>query len=291
MAKPRTAAGYEPAQVRNVRAACLYLATKLGDLLDELVVVGGLVPTLLIDQAAAEVERHVGTLDLDIGMEVAILDDKRYEVLTERLRAAGFGPDANEKGNRTRQRWKIEGPPKVTVDFLIPPTLDTDRGGQLRDIELDFAAIIAPGLRLAFIDQVKVELHGATIRGEEARRQISVCGAGAFVVMKALAFRSRGENKDAYDIAYLLRNYGRGPGDVAALLAPHVGTAEVNDALRLLSEDFETVNSVGPLRVSEFLFDARHDETEADAWGAVRDLLDALRSCERQGDEVRPKVE
>lgn len=63
--------------------------------------------------------------------------------------------------------------------------------------------------------------------------------------MKALAFRSRGENKDAYDIAYLLRNFGGGPRDVAA-------------------------------RVSEFLFDARHDETEADAWGAVRDLLDAL---------------
>lgn len=278
MAKPRTKAGYEPAHVQSVRAACLYLATKLGDLLDELVVVGGLVPTLLIDQGEANVEKHVGTLDLDIGMEVAILDDKRYEVLTERLRAAGFGPDENEKGNRTRQRWKIEGPPKVTVDFLIPPTLDTDRGGQLRNIEPDFAAIIAPGLQLAFVDQVKVELQGATIRGEAARRQISVCGAGAFIVMKALAFRSRGENKDAYDIAYLLRNYGSGPGDVAARLSAHVGTAEVEEALRFLSEDFETINSLGPRRVSEFLFDARHDETEADAWGAVRDLLDALRA-------------
>ena len=160
--------------------------------------------------------------------------------------------------------------------FLIPPTLDTDRGGQLRDIEPDFAAIIAPGLRLAFIDQVKVELQSTTIRGEEARRRISVCGAGAFVVMKALAFRSRGENKDAYDIAYLLRNYGGGPGDVAVRLSPHVGRPEVKEALHLLSEDFESINSLGPRRVSEFLYDARHDETEADAWGAVRDLLDAL---------------
>ncbi len=129
-----------------------------------------LVPTLLIDQAEAGVEKHVGTLDLDIGMEVAILDDKRYELLTERLRAAGFGPDQNEKGNRTRQRWKIAGPPKVTVDFLIPPTLDSDKGGQLRDIEPDFAAIIAPGLRFAFIDQVKMELHGASLWGRRIRR-------------------------------------------------------------------------------------------------------------------------
>jgi hypothetical protein len=33
-----------------VKATCLYLATKLGDLMPELIVVGGLVPSLLIDQ-------------------------------------------------------------------------------------------------------------------------------------------------------------------------------------------------------------------------------------------------
>jgi hypothetical protein len=36
---------------------------------------------------------------------------------------------------------------KVTVDFLIPPSLDTDKGGDLRHIEKDFAAVITPGLR------------------------------------------------------------------------------------------------------------------------------------------------
>ncbi len=48
--KPTTAAGYLPEQVVRVKATCLYLATKLGDLMPELVVVGGLVPSLLIDQ-------------------------------------------------------------------------------------------------------------------------------------------------------------------------------------------------------------------------------------------------
>jgi hypothetical protein len=42
VAKPRTSRGYEPGQLRVVRATCLYVATKLGDLLDEVVVVGGL---------------------------------------------------------------------------------------------------------------------------------------------------------------------------------------------------------------------------------------------------------
>ena len=96
--KPRTAAGYEPAQVAHVRATCLYVATKLGDLVDELVIVGGLVPSLIVDQAVAHT-KHVGTADLDVGLALAVFDSKRYQVLTERLRQAGFAPDTNERGN------------------------------------------------------------------------------------------------------------------------------------------------------------------------------------------------
>ena len=45
--KPTTAAGYPPDQVARVKATCLYLATKLGDLMPELVVVGGMARRLL----------------------------------------------------------------------------------------------------------------------------------------------------------------------------------------------------------------------------------------------------
>ena len=48
--KPTIAAGYGGGQTELVRATCLYVATKLGDIIDELVVVGGLVPSLLVKQ-------------------------------------------------------------------------------------------------------------------------------------------------------------------------------------------------------------------------------------------------
>ena len=181
--KPATAAEYSSEQVVLVRATCLYVATKLGDLMDDLVVIGGLAPSLLIDQRAlaAGAEAHVGTIDLDVGLALALLDQGRYRALTDRLRAAGFTQDINEEGQPTRQRWKIERAEKVTVDFLIPPSRGGDRGGQLRDIEADFAAIIAPGLHLAFEDRQRVVLSGQTILGEDAVRDVWVCGAGAFV--------------------------------------------------------------------------------------------------------------
>jgi hypothetical protein len=72
--KPPTAAGYGAGQLEQVRSACLYVATKLADLKDDWVIIGGLVPSLLIDQQRlTAVDRHVGTLDVDLGLQLGIL--------------------------------------------------------------------------------------------------------------------------------------------------------------------------------------------------------------------------
>jgi len=47
-------------------------------------------------------------------------------------------------------------------------------------------------------------------RGKRWGEVILHPGPGAFVVLKALAFKGRGENKDAYDLYHLVRNFGEG---------------------------------------------------------------------------------
>ena len=126
--KPRTLAGYSSSQVAFVRATCLYVATKLGDLTDEVVVVGGLVPSLIVDQSQTAT-KHTGTLDLDVGLALGLLDHRRYQEIADRLRQAGFQEDRNEQGNLTHQRWRIDGPPAVTMDFLIAPGDTGKKGG------------------------------------------------------------------------------------------------------------------------------------------------------------------
>ena len=273
--KPATASGYRSEHVALVRATCLYVATKLGDLMEELVVVGGLVPSLLIEQdklpTGAQV--HVGTMDLDIGLALALLDAGRYRTLTEVLRRARFFPDVNEQGNPTRQRWKVEGAASVTVDFLIQPSLPGDQGGRLRNIEPDFAAVIAPGLHLAFRDRERIALSGETIFGEHATRNVWVCGPGAYIVLKALAFDQRGDNKDAYDLYYLIRNYGSGVDDVAARMRPLLADATAAEALDILRRDFLEHDAVGPRRVAEFLTGGQDDAAQADVVGFVNELL------------------
>ena len=118
-------------------------ATKLGDLLHEIVVVGGLVPYLLVDQEnlPSGLEPHAGTMDLDMGLALAILRNERYQELPgvgaplvgALRRAADYGtrdstPEVNDQGNERLQTWTVGTPHPVTVDFLIPPTEETDEG-------------------------------------------------------------------------------------------------------------------------------------------------------------------
>lgn len=273
--KPTTAAGYKSEQVELVRATCLYVATKLGDIMDELVVIGGLVPSLLIeqDELPEGTDAHVGTMDLDVGITLALLDEGHYKTLTERLRRAGFEQDVNDEGNPTRQRWKIEQLEKVTVDFLIQPSLPDDKGGNLRDIEPDFAAVIAPGLHLAFQDRERVTLSGKTIMGEQATRDVWVSGPGAYVVLKSIAFRLRGENKDAYDLFYFVRNFGAGVGDVASRLQPLLGDPSAQQAIDCLREDFQAHDGIGPRRVAEFILGTADDRIQADVVGFIGQLI------------------
>ncbi|MFQ5792584.1 MAG: hypothetical protein ACE5JI_19100 [Acidobacteriota bacterium] len=277
--KPTTASEYTPDMVELARSTVLYVCTKLGDYIDEFVVVGGLVPALIIEQDPPPegAEKHVGTRDLDIGFSLAILDDKKYQEISARLRRAGFEPDTNEEGNPTFQRWRSTDGLGVTIDFLIPQIEPEDRGGSIKNLEKDFGALITPGLELAFDDRIRVPLSGETILGEEARRDVWVCGPGAYVVLKALAFKLRGENKDAYDLFYVVRNFAGGPRDVARHLTPLLESDAGAQTLEILATDFARPNSLGPVRVALFIFGEQELELQGEATSFIGELIRLCR--------------
>ena len=136
--------------------------------------------------------------------------------------------------------------------------------------------MITPGLELAFKDKIKITLGGKTIFGENAKRDVYVCGPGAFVVLKALAFRKRGENKDAYDLYYHIRNFGSGVEDIATALNSLLNERETKEALKILKEDFTGSDSLGAVRVARFLTDGADETIQADVSGFVHALLDLI---------------
>jgi len=284
--KPRHRSGYGAEEFEQVKAACLTVAVTLGAYLDDVRIVGGLVPALLIDTTRADEdeeadERHPGTNDLDIGLALALLDDERYAEISARLRAEGFEVDTNDNGNPTVQRWRL-GELKVTIDFLMPPAPDQVPRMRVQNLQPDFGALVTPGLELAFEESVDVELDGHTLRGERVRRTIPVCGPAAFVVLKALAFGQRGEPKDAYDLVYVIRHTPGGGRAIAERLAGHSERHDpiVEQALGLLTRDFQPPDGLGPGRTAEFAVvrpaaPGELDNAAADAHGYVDDLLGA----------------
>ena len=97
------------------------------------------------------------------------------------------------------------------------------------------------------------------------------------MVLKALAFHIRGENKDAYDLFYLLRNYGRGVSDVATHLRPLLPDASAVKAMEYLEADFNNTEAIGPMRVADFLFGRPDVVIQADTVGFVRQFLAECR--------------
>ncbi len=276
LAKPSSSDGYGFKQLQSVHRTCLYMATRLGDLLDEIVVVGGLVPYLLVDQEnlPAGLEPHAGTMDLDMGLEAAILDRERYRELGRRLRDAGFKPEVNDQGNRRLQTWTTGTAHPVTVDFLIPPIEETDKGGDLRHLESDLAAIVTPGLELAFRDRRWVELSGRIASGAWVTREIPVCGPGAFTVLKALAFGKRTENKDAYDLFYVWS--GVGVPAVVESLAPLRHKNYIDDALSAVERDLCRHDGPGPVGTARFITQGLDEDVQADVVGYAQALLRSM---------------
>jgi len=276
--KPRSYDEYAAVDKEILKSSCLKLASALGGLMrTELTIVGGYVPVLLVPQEQLPPTlKHCGTLDIDIGLSVALLDEGSYQTVAQQLRGSGFRPDTNEDGNPTRQRWCAPGDASgVTIDFLIPPTRGGRPGG-LQNLTGDLAAIRTPGLQLVARDWTTVRLSGRTPEGAALTRDVRVCGAGAFMVLKARAIRDRDEPKDAFDIDYILRRLSGGVPAVAEAVRPLLDDPDALEAMRWLDDDYAEIDSIGPMRLADFQSREPNDEAQGEAWALVRDLLRRL---------------
>ena len=266
--KFKTRAEYDSLSMEPLKSGVIELMTRLGDIEDQIVVVGGFAPFLLFTNAA---EPPTGTLDVDLGLSLAMLNEERYEALEGRLRAAGFTPDQNENGVTTRQRWRAGN---ILVDLLMAPVDANAKPGRIQNLTPTMAAIVVPGIELAHLDAVRVRLKGEALQGGSAERDVAVCGPGALVVLKALAFGSRGEEKDAHDLTYVLK--AAGVEEVAKRVSTFPPSEHLDKALDTLRRDFTSADAIGPVRLAMFRSGGASDELQAESAARVRELLKKL---------------
>lgn len=257
MPEPQTRFDYGEREIAAAKRVLVDLGQVLGSFLKEsIVVVGGWVPDLLLSGAG---EAHVGSIDVDLALNVEKLREGRYAEIVKAMLGTG-------RYEKTDKEFKLRAPvdlrdggPAIFVDVdFLKPVGRVKRGGKPRLLK-DFRALDADGCVAAFRNPELIGVDGQMLNGASNHVSVLVASIEDFLVMKAYALAGRDKPKDAYDICYCLDNV---PGGVDAMAQAWKAWREddvIVGAIERLSEKFASVASYGPMQVAAFYGDT---ETE-----------------------------
>lgn len=277
---------YDPSLVPLILAQAAEVVRALSFAGGHLTIIGGLVPPLLVPIVESGLEGHVGTLDLDMCMSVALLggDVGQYENLQKGLESAGFDV-MREDSKPVSWRWRRKNT-KLVVEFLCPVPADGSKSagelhrpggaiaGKLSALVLDAGDLIAADARLV---KRKVDLARGVIEFE-----FRVAGPLSWLVSKTDALERRNKAKDAYDIVWLCECW---PGGQAALAADLRTSTKFSDpkataGLGRLKAAFVDREQLGPKQYAEFMVESDRERSELRAIGAVTALFKALSTAD-----------
>jgi hypothetical protein len=273
----QSAKQYDDRTTTAVKRALVEIGQLLGSYQGQFAVVGGLVPSLLIEN---EEMGHVGTADIDLGLDPYALRDGEYAKLVKTLMDHGY---TQREGLRRFQLVRQVDPKDggahidVVVDFLMPRNAAFVKN--VSPLVDEFAVIQADGAELALKFQELVGIEAEMPDGGINRVEIAVASIPALLAMKGHALAKREKRKDAYDIYYCVRNYASGLDALAEQSMPLLEHENGLKGFRYIDEKFASVNHIGPLWVREFVADSQIqgdrtlDQWQQDAFGQVDVLL------------------
>lgn len=257
---------YDEQTTARCERALLTLLGDLGPWRERIYLAGGLAPRYLVGQLPEGARAHVGTTDVDLVIGLALGDEtpETYRTLQNNLEKAHFV----QKEPSFRWARDVEGV-TVLVEFLcetdeVAPGRIFRPKGESTGSKL--GAFNVRGAHLVRDDFIEREIEGQRLDGGgRSRVTVRVANVLPYTVLKILAFQDRHENKDAYDLVFVLLNHTAGAlaGGLAAAASPVAARPQAREALRLLGERFSDVGQDGPSAYALFL--ASPDDPEEDA--------------------------
>jgi hypothetical protein len=188
---------YSADLVTAAKSVLLELIRVLGEYHDDIVVVGGWVPELILPQAPL---RHVGSIDVDLAVNHRTLPEAGYESMRRLLLVRGYEPGPQpfvfyRRVSLGDQRIRVQ------VDFLAGEYEGAGAGHRTQRVQ-DVRARKARGCDLAFELFVERRIDGTLPGGGWDSVTIRVASVVSFLVMKGMALHERLKEKDAWDIYF-----------------------------------------------------------------------------------------
>jgi len=266
---------YDAMQVEAARSVMLELVNLLGEYHDDIVVVGGWVPTLLIPQDKA---RHIGSMDVDLALNHKTLRDPGYKTIRDLLLARRYRQDDDQPFIFWRTVTVGGRPLEIEVDLLAGEYEGTSRKHRTQEVQ-DVRARKARGCDLAFESAKEIPIQGQLPDGARDAATIRVAAIIPFLAMKGMAMANRLKEKDPWDVYYCVKNYPGGSDSLAAEFAPYVGHGLVREGLIHIAGKFASPDHSGPRLVADFEELTDPEERafiQRDAYERMQDLLRKL---------------
>jgi len=186
---------YTEEAVKAARSVLLEIAHLLGEYIEEIVIIGGLVPDLILPMKDVE---HIGSIDVDVALNHRVLSSVGYKSIAELLLSRRY-----RQGKQPfiffRDVQMDNHVIAVQVDFLAGEYEGTGEKHRTQRVQ-DMRPRKARGVDLAFEFPLKVTLRGTLPGGGEDIAEINVASVASFLIMKGMALKSRLKEKDAWDI-------------------------------------------------------------------------------------------
>ena len=234
--------------VDAARSVLLELVRLLGEYRDDIVVVGGWVPQLILPQIP---KKHVGSIDVDLALNHRHLQEAGYSTIQSLLLRRGYEADLRQPFIFHRTVMVHGNPIKVEVDFLAGEYEGTGPRHRTQPVH-EGRARKARGCDVAFDLFVETEISGVLPEGGQDQARVRVSSIVAFLVMKGMALHDRLKEKDAWDIYFTLTNYPGGLDVLAREIEPHAGQGLVREGLQKIAEKFASPDHAGPKFVADF---------------------------------------
>lgn len=266
---------YSHELVEAAHAVLLEVVRVLGVYREDVVVVGGWVPQLILPQ---EPLQHVGSIDVDLALNHRQLQDAGYATIQRLLMERGYRQDQRQPFIFHRTVTVRGRQIEVQVDFLAGEYEGTGKSHRTQRIQ-DGRARKARGCDLAFDLFVEAVIQGELPEGGKDEARVRVSSVPAFLVMKGMALHDRLKEKDAWDIYFTLKNFDGGVDALIEEIRPHAGLGLVEEGLRKIGAKFESVEHVGPKFVADFEDESDEDRRaylKRDAFELVDYLLRGL---------------
>ena len=253
---PRLAADFDPALIRASRSALLELARTLKHYSEALVLVGGWVPYLLIENHPRPGTRftHVGSIDIDLVVDPGKVGEEEYATIVEMISEVGWKGIGGKRFSFLRTVPCDDSIPRdIQVDFLTPQAKVTGKEHRHRPIQPDLQARTMRGAELALNHREARKLSGILPGGAETTVEFLMLDVAGCLGTKGIVLGERFKQKDAYDIISVLDEYGSGIPEIARIIKPFRQDPLIEEAIRVLADKFRTERSEGPAWYSEFL--------------------------------------